>query len=105
MWISDGKNNLIFIILADYIKIKFLFRFLFSESEDLKDYWQKVIAIDKVMDFAKHHCSADIKTFLQVDENTKNKVMICLSLPSVFVHLINLVIYSSGGGSNRGFAH
>jgi len=43
--------------------------------DDLKDYWQKVIAIDKVMDFAKHHCSADIKSFLQVDENTKNKVM------------------------------
>lgn len=42
--------------------------------DDLKDYWQKVIAIDKVMDFAKHHCSADIKSFLQVDENTKNKV-------------------------------
>jgi hypothetical protein len=33
-----------------------------------------VIAIDKVMDFAKHHCSNDIKLFLQVEENTKNKV-------------------------------
>jgi len=41
--------------------------------EDLKDYWQKVISIDKVMDFAKHHCSGDIKAFLQVDDNTKNK--------------------------------
>lgn len=32
-----------------------------------------MISIDKVMDFAKHHCSEDIKAFLQVDDNTKNK--------------------------------
>ena len=49
-------------------------RLVFVTREDLKDYWQKVAAIDKVMDFAKHHCSNDIKLFLQVDENTKNKV-------------------------------
>lgn len=44
--------------------------------EDLKEYWQKVTSIDKVMDFAKHHCSNDIKLFLQVDENTRNKVSV-----------------------------
>jgi hypothetical protein len=43
--------------------------------EDLKNYWQMVVSIDKVVDFAKHHCSAEIKAFLQVDENTRNKVM------------------------------
>jgi hypothetical protein len=42
--------------------------------EDLKNYWQMVVSIDKVVDFAKHHCSAEIKAFLQVDENTRNKV-------------------------------
>jgi hypothetical protein len=35
-----------------------------------------VVSIDKVVDFAKHHCSAEIKAFLQVDENTRNKVRI-----------------------------
>ena len=44
--------------------------------EDLKEYWQKVTSIDKVVDFAKHHCSNDIKLFLQVDENTRNKVSV-----------------------------
>lgn len=33
-----------------------------------------VVNIDKVVDFAKHHCSADIKSFLAVEENTRNKV-------------------------------
>lgn len=41
---------------------------------DLKEYWQKVVAIDKVTDFAKHHCSEEIKAFLDVDQNTRNKV-------------------------------
>lgn len=47
---------------------------------DLKDYWQKVVAIDKVTDFAKHHCSEAIKAFLEVDQNTRNKVSCALDL-------------------------
>jgi hypothetical protein len=44
---------------------------------DLNAYWQLVIAIDKVVDFSKHHCSSELKAFLNVDEeiaSSKSKV-------------------------------
>jgi hypothetical protein len=46
----------------------------YHNREELKEYWQKVISIDKITDFAKHHCSLDIKAFLEIEENTQNKV-------------------------------
>lgn len=42
----------------------------FSSREELKDYWQKVISIDKVTEFHKHHCSEELKHFLAVEQNT-----------------------------------
>jgi hypothetical protein len=42
--------------------------------EELKEYWHKIIGIDKVTEFHKHHCSADLKAFLEVDANTSNTV-------------------------------
>jgi hypothetical protein len=56
----------------DFCIIVLLLLLLFRE--DLKEYWHKITAIDKVTDFAKHHCSAEIKDFLEVDQNTRNKV-------------------------------
>lgn len=38
--------------------------------EELKEYWQKVIDIDKVTEFQKHHCSEDLKNFLEVEQST-----------------------------------
>ena len=35
--------------------------------EDLNTYWQRVIAIDKIAEFNKHHCSEALKLFLDVD--------------------------------------
>jgi hypothetical protein len=35
--------------------------------EELNIYWQQVILIDQVTDFKKHHCSQEIKAFLDVD--------------------------------------
>jgi hypothetical protein len=35
--------------------------------EDLNNYWQKVIGIDKIAEFNKHHCSEALKLFLDVD--------------------------------------
>ena len=45
---------------------------------DLNAYWQQIIAIDKVVEFSKHHCCAELKTFLDVDneiEASRTKVL------------------------------
>jgi hypothetical protein len=42
--------------------------------EKLKEYWQRVIGIEKVTDFTKHHCNYDLKVFLVVEVNIMNKV-------------------------------
>lgn len=44
----------------------YLLRIVFFRL-DLNAYWQQIIVIDKVVDFSKHHCSADLKAFLDVD--------------------------------------
>lgn len=48
--------------------------FITTRRDELKDYWHKIVAIDKVTDFAKHHCSAEIKDFLEVEANMKKEV-------------------------------
>ena len=47
--------------------------FIEQRKEDLNVYWQKIITIDKVVEFSKHHCSQDVKSFLQVDETIRNQ--------------------------------
>jgi hypothetical protein len=37
----------------------------------LDEYWQKVIAIDKVTEFSKHLCSQPLKEFLEVENAIK----------------------------------
>ena len=46
---------------------------LFLRSE-LNEYWQKIIAIEKVTDFNKHHCCQELKEFLEVEANTKKVI-------------------------------
>ena len=41
------------------------------DRNDLAQYWQKLIAIEKITEFQKHHCSHELKEFLEVEENTK----------------------------------
>lgn len=48
--------------------------FVEQRRDELKDYWQKVISIDKVTDFQKHHCSFELKAFLDVESQTKKEV-------------------------------
>lgn len=60
------------------------------KREKLKDYWQKLIALDKITDFTKHHCSLELKDFLQVDANTLNKVYHCI----VFFNIMLILIVS-----------
>mmetsp|Transcript_6087 Transcript_6087/g.10131 ORF Transcript_6087/g.10131 Transcript_6087/m.10131 type:complete len:272 (-) Transcript_6087:1486-2301(-) len=57
-----------------FVMNKFAPAFVDQRRDDLRNYWQRVVAIDKVTDFAKHHCSLELKFFLQVEENTRNKV-------------------------------
>jgi hypothetical protein len=44
--------------------------------EDLNEYWQKVLNIDKVTEFSKHHCSRELKVFLDVENATNNSKVI-----------------------------
>lgn len=42
-------------------------------SVELDEYWKRLIALDKVTDFSKHHCSQELKEFLQVDDAINGK--------------------------------
>ena len=42
--------------------------FVDQRRDDLRVYWQKLVNVDKVTDFTKHHCSKALKDFLEVDE-------------------------------------
>ena len=41
--------------------------FVDMRREELNAYWQKVIKIDKATEFTKHHCSSELKAFLDVE--------------------------------------
>ena len=41
---------------------------------ELDDYWQAMLTVDRISDFARpHHCSTDLKAFLEVDKNIASK--------------------------------
>lgn len=46
--------------------------FIDQRRDELNRYWQRVVAIEKVSDFTKHHCSQEIKAFIGVDDAMKN---------------------------------
>lgn len=48
--------------------------FIAQRRGELVEYWSKVIAIDKSTDFQKHHCSQDLKSFLEVEMQTQKEV-------------------------------
>mmetsp|Transcript_26267 Transcript_26267/g.38937 ORF Transcript_26267/g.38937 Transcript_26267/m.38937 type:complete len:399 (-) Transcript_26267:136-1332(-) len=50
-----------------FILNKFAPDFMEQRREELNVYWQKVIGIDKVAEFNKHHCSDVLKLFIDVD--------------------------------------
>ncbi len=51
---------------------KYTPEFIEKRKEELNIYWQGIIAIGKVTEFDKHHCSAEIKAFLDVDNAAAN---------------------------------
>ncbi len=56
--------------------------FIDQRKEDLNIYWQKIIRIDKICEFNKHHCSHFIKEFIDVDNIIKNKDNIAVNASS-----------------------
>lgn len=50
-----------------------MYSFMLIRSE-LSEYWNKVLKIDMITDFFKHHCSQELKDFLDVESNTKKSV-------------------------------
>jgi len=40
--------------------------FIERRRRELDAYWQSILAIDRITDFNRHHCSADLKLFLEV---------------------------------------
>ena len=40
--------------------------------DELNTYWQQILTIDKITDFQKHHCSQELKVFLNVDDIIRN---------------------------------
>jgi hypothetical protein len=41
--------------------------FIEMRREELNVFWQKVIRVDKITEFTKHHCSPELKDFLDVE--------------------------------------
>lgn len=41
--------------------------FLNRRKDELNEYWQKIISLDKVTDFSKHHCCEALKMFLDIE--------------------------------------
>lgn len=50
-----------------FVLNKFAPDFIEQRREELNEYWQKIISIDKVTEFNKHHCSAALKKFIDVE--------------------------------------
>lgn len=61
------------------------------------EYWQKITSIDKVTEFQKHHCSEELKSFLEVNENMKNTVSVCV-LSTLKMLMPPFFVASSGSG-------
>lgn len=48
--------------------------FIAQRQNELKDYWQRIVSIEKVCEFQKHHCSQVLKVFLEIDSTIKREV-------------------------------
>ena len=40
--------------------------------DELNSYWHQVLAVEKVTEFHKHHCSQELKAFLDVDATIRD---------------------------------
>lgn len=77
--------------------MRHLFRLEFVE------YWQRITAIDKVTEFQKHHCSEELKIFLEVNQNMKNSVSECMQLSHAVsvIDILCIASNSSGRSAHR----
>ncbi len=57
-----------------FVSNKLTPEFITQRRDDLKEYWRRVTEIEKVTDFQKHHCSVELKDYLEVDSNINKEV-------------------------------
>jgi hypothetical protein len=65
-----------------------IFHLCSNARRDLDAYWQSIIQIGKLVEFHKHHCSAELKTFLKVDEKIiahKSGIKVCTYTPQLML--------------------
>jgi len=55
-----------------FVYDKFSAEFIEKRRDELNAYWQQVLAIDKVAEFHKHHCSQELKAFLNVEATVRD---------------------------------
>eukprot|EP00604_Paraphysomonas_vestita_P002303 CAMPEP_0174817962 /NCGR_PEP_ID=MMETSP1107-20130205/543_1 /TAXON_ID=36770 /ORGANISM="Paraphysomonas vestita, Strain GFlagA" /LENGTH=413 /DNA_ID=CAMNT_0016029181 /DNA_START=39 /DNA_END=1280 /DNA_ORIENTATION=+ len=60
-------ENIEFPSAHNFVLNKYAPDFTEQRREDLNNYWQRVISIDKVTEFNKHHCSEALKLFVDVE--------------------------------------
>lgn len=83
----------------------YIYQFFYTEChaaschrEELLEYWTKVIAIDKVTEFNKHHCSAALKAFIDVDGALLGDKVSYIFWEGVNVHCLDVSVpyYTTG---------
>lgn len=53
--------------------------FIEQRKDDLSRYWQQILAIEKITEFTKHHCSQELKLFLDIEDVLSgNKVSVSI---------------------------
>ena len=51
---------------------KFSTEFIEKRRDELNNYWQLILGIDKITEFHKHHCSQELKSFLNVEATMRD---------------------------------
>ena len=80
---------------------KFSTEFIEKRRDELNSYWQLVLAIDKITEFHKHHCSQELKSFLDI-EATMRDAKASSSTGAVDDDMDGGVLGMSSGGQKGG---
>ena len=55
-----------------FVYDKFSTEFIEKRRDELNTYWQLILGIDKITEFHKHHCSQELKSFLNVEATMRD---------------------------------
>lgn len=61
-------ENIAFPPAHTFVFNKLALEFVEQRREELNNYWQTVLQIDRITEFTKHHCSEELKAFLEVEQ-------------------------------------